>query len=156
MHYFISTDFSITLFGFLSSLAFNNRIENLTLITKLPLFSGGPEAVPLLPAGRAGPADGSAESQLVTRLPSSLALLVPLYKGHTLRHVACMHVALSRLSLLLPFSRTLPRALLVRPVSSLVQSSRPFSPHARPFLWCQRQSRCGAVLCGRGFGLVLR
>ena len=65
MHYSISTDFSITLFGFLSSLAFNNRIENLTLITKFrgPLFSGGPlffggggpEAVPLLPPSRAGP-----------------------------------------------------------------------------------------------------
>ena len=34
MHYFISTEFSITLFGFLSFLASNNRIENLTLITK--------------------------------------------------------------------------------------------------------------------------
>ena len=34
MHYFTSTDYSITLFGFLYSLAFNNRIENLTLITK--------------------------------------------------------------------------------------------------------------------------
>ena len=57
MHYSISTDNSITLFGFLSSLAFNNRIENLTLITNFrgPLFSGGPEAVPLLPPGRAGP-----------------------------------------------------------------------------------------------------
>ena len=61
MHYFISTELSITLFGFLSSLAFNNRIENLTLITKFrwapPLFSGDPEAVPVLPAGRAGPGD---------------------------------------------------------------------------------------------------
>ena len=70
MHYSISTDFSITLFGFLSSLDFNNRIENLTLITKFrapvffgglyfsgnPYFSGGPEAVPLLPPSRAGPA----------------------------------------------------------------------------------------------------
>ena len=64
MHYSISTAFSIALLGFLSSLAFNNRIENLTLIPKFrgphifggPLFSGGPEAVPLLPAGRAGPA----------------------------------------------------------------------------------------------------
>ena len=57
MHYTISTEFSITLYGFLFSLAFNNRIENLTLITKFwgPLFSGGPEAVPLLPAGRADP-----------------------------------------------------------------------------------------------------
>ena len=61
----VSTAFSITLFGFLSSLAFNNRIENLTLIPKFRggpyfrgrgLFSGGPEAVPLLSAGRAGPA----------------------------------------------------------------------------------------------------
>ena len=34
MQYSISTEFSITLFGFLSSLAFNNRIENLTLITE--------------------------------------------------------------------------------------------------------------------------
>ena len=43
MHYFISSDFLITLFGFLSSLAFNNRIENLTLITKFqgpPIFGG--------------------------------------------------------------------------------------------------------------------
>ena len=66
MHYSIITDFSITLFGFLSSLAFNNRIENLTLITKFrgaPIFrgghiclGGGPEAVPLLPPSRAGPA----------------------------------------------------------------------------------------------------
>ena len=41
MHYSTSTDFSITLFVF-SSLAFNNRIENLTLITKFrgSLFSG--------------------------------------------------------------------------------------------------------------------
>ena len=63
-HYSTSTAFSITLLGFLSSLAFNNQIENLTLIPKFrgppyfrggPLFSGGPEAVPLLPAGRAGP-----------------------------------------------------------------------------------------------------
>ena len=48
----ISTDFSITLFGFLSSLALNNRIENLTLMIKFrggALFSGGPKAVPLLP-----------------------------------------------------------------------------------------------------------
>ena len=55
-----STAFLITLFGFLSSLDFNNRIENLTLMTKNfggPLFSGGggPEAVPLLPPSRAGP-----------------------------------------------------------------------------------------------------
>ena len=60
MHYYTSTDFSITLFGFLSYLAFNNRIENLILITKFrgPLFSGGggPEAVALVPPGRAGPA----------------------------------------------------------------------------------------------------
>ena len=57
MHYTISTEFLITLFGFLFSLAFNNRIENLTLITKFrgPLFSGGLETVPLLSAGRAGP-----------------------------------------------------------------------------------------------------
>ena len=57
MYYFTITDFSITLFCFLSSLAFNSRIENLTLITKFrgPLFSGGPEAVPLLPPGRAAP-----------------------------------------------------------------------------------------------------
>ena len=34
MHYSISTKFSITLFSFLSSPALNNRIENLTLITK--------------------------------------------------------------------------------------------------------------------------
>ena len=43
MHYSISTEFSITLFGFLSSLAFNNRIENLSLITKFrgpPIFGG--------------------------------------------------------------------------------------------------------------------
>ena len=63
IHNSISTDFSITLFGFLSSLAFNNRIENLTLITKFggpyflkgPLYFVGPEAVPLLPPSRAGP-----------------------------------------------------------------------------------------------------
>ena len=64
MYYFTSTDFVITLFGFLSSLDFNNRIENLTLMTKFrgapyfrggPLFSGGPEAVPLLLPSRAGP-----------------------------------------------------------------------------------------------------
>ena len=59
MHYSISTDFSITLFGFLSSLAFNNRIEKLTLITKFrgpPIFGGGgPDAVLLLPEDRAGP-----------------------------------------------------------------------------------------------------
>ena len=43
MHYTISTEFSITLFGFLLSLVFNNRIENLTLITKFrgaPIFGG--------------------------------------------------------------------------------------------------------------------
>ena len=58
MYYFTSTDFLITLFGYISSLDFNNRIENLTLMTKFrdaPLFSGGPEAVPLLPPSRAGP-----------------------------------------------------------------------------------------------------
>ena len=57
--YIISTDFSITLFGFLFSLAFNNRIENLTLMTKFrgpPIGGGGgPETMPLLPAGGAGP-----------------------------------------------------------------------------------------------------
>ena len=62
MHYSISTDFLITLFGFLSSLGFNNRIENLTLITKFrwaPFFGGGwgPEAVPLLSPSRAGHGD---------------------------------------------------------------------------------------------------
>ena len=44
MYYFTSTDFLITLFGYLSSLDFNNRIENLTLMKKFrggPLFSGG-------------------------------------------------------------------------------------------------------------------
>ena len=44
MHYSISNDFSITLFGFLSSLAFYNWIENLTLITKFcgaPILMGG-------------------------------------------------------------------------------------------------------------------
>ena len=65
MNYSISTDFSITSFGFLFSLACDNRIENLTLMTKFrgapylrggPYFRGDPEAVPLLPAGRAGPA----------------------------------------------------------------------------------------------------
>ena len=67
MHYSTSAVFSITLFGFLCSLVFNNRIENLTLISNNiisggplfsegpPIFGGGPEAVPLLPAGRAGP-----------------------------------------------------------------------------------------------------
>ena len=34
MNYSITTEFSITLFGFLSSPALNNRIENLPLITK--------------------------------------------------------------------------------------------------------------------------
>ena len=44
MYYFTSTDFLITLFGYLSSFNFNNRVENLTLMTKFrgPLFSGGP------------------------------------------------------------------------------------------------------------------
>ena len=64
MYFLSSSDFLITLFGFISSLAFNNRIENLILMTKFrgpptfggPLFSGGPEAVPLLPPSRAGPA----------------------------------------------------------------------------------------------------
>ena len=50
MHYSTSTNFSIILFVFLSSIAFNNRIENLTHNKIL----GGHEAVPLLPAGRAG------------------------------------------------------------------------------------------------------
>ena len=45
MHYSTSAIFSITLFGFLSSLAFNNRIENLTLISNnkisgAPIFKG--------------------------------------------------------------------------------------------------------------------
>ena len=41
MYYFTSTYFMIfiTLFGFLSSLNFNKRIENLTLLTK---FRGAP------------------------------------------------------------------------------------------------------------------
>ena len=65
MYYFTSTDILITLFGYLSSLDFNNRIENLTLMIKFrgahifgrgPLFGGGTEAVPLLPPSRAGPA----------------------------------------------------------------------------------------------------
>ena len=52
---------SITLFGFLSSLAFNNRIEKFNTNNKIsggPYFQGGPgpEAVPLLPPSRAGPA----------------------------------------------------------------------------------------------------
>ena len=65
MYCFTSTDFLITLFGYLSSLDFNNLIENLTLMTKFrgPPFSWGPrfvggggaEAVPLLPPSRAGP-----------------------------------------------------------------------------------------------------
>ena len=64
IYYFTSTDFLITLFGYLSSLDFNNRIENLTLMTKFrgppifggPLFGGGePEAVPLWPPSRSGP-----------------------------------------------------------------------------------------------------
>ena len=61
MHYSTNAVFSIALFGFLSSLVFNNRIENLTLISNnkisgAPYFrGGGAEAVPLLPAGRAGP-----------------------------------------------------------------------------------------------------
>ena len=40
MNFSISTDFSVTLFGFLSSLALNNRIENLTLMIKIS--GGGP------------------------------------------------------------------------------------------------------------------
>ena len=65
MHYSTRALFLITLFGFLSSLAFNNRIENLTLISnktflRAPIF-GGPEAVPLLPAGRAGPGERNAQ-----------------------------------------------------------------------------------------------
>ena len=46
MYYFTSADVLITLFGYLSSLDFNNRIENLNLMTKFwgPLFSGGGEA----------------------------------------------------------------------------------------------------------------
>ena len=64
MYYFTSTGFLITLFGFLSSLSFNIRIENLKLLTKFrgdpyfrgdPIF-GDPQAVPLLPPSRAGPA----------------------------------------------------------------------------------------------------
>ena len=58
MYYFTSTGFLITLFGYLSSLDFNNRIEILTLMTKFqgpPIFGGKPEAVPLLPPSRAGP-----------------------------------------------------------------------------------------------------
>ena len=39
MYYFTSTDFLIILFGFLSSLDFNNRIQNFTLISK---FRGAP------------------------------------------------------------------------------------------------------------------
>ena len=39
MYFFTSSDFVITLFGFISSLAFNNRIENLILMTK---FRGAP------------------------------------------------------------------------------------------------------------------
>ena len=39
MYYFTSTDFLITLFGFLSCLDFNNRFGNLTLMTK---FRGAP------------------------------------------------------------------------------------------------------------------
>ena len=65
MYYFTSTDFLITLFGYLSSLDFNNRIENLTLMTKFrgpPIF-GGPEAVPLLHPSRAGP-EQNIDSQL--------------------------------------------------------------------------------------------
>ena len=67
MYFFTSSDFLITLFGFISSLAFNNRIENLILMTKFrggpyfqgggtifPYFRGGPEAVPLLPPSPAG------------------------------------------------------------------------------------------------------
>ena len=68
MYFFTSSDFLITLFGFIYSLAFNNRIENLILMTNFrgallsggppifPYFRGGPEAVPLLPPSRAGPA----------------------------------------------------------------------------------------------------
>ena len=81
MYFFTSSDFLITLFGFISSLAFNNRIENLILMTKFrggptfgggayfPLFSGegGPEAVPLLPPSRAGP-DGGRKVQFVLQL----------------------------------------------------------------------------------------
>ena len=45
MYYFTSIDFLITLFGYLSSLDFNNQIENLTLLSKFsgaPYFQGGP------------------------------------------------------------------------------------------------------------------
>ena len=73
MHYSTSAVFSITLFGFLFSLALNNRIENLTLISNNkisgdPYFRGGGgfEAVPLLPAGRAGPKLNSIKTQLGT------------------------------------------------------------------------------------------
>ena len=80
MHYSTSAVFSITLFVFLCSLVFNNRIENLTLISNnkisgAPYFrgGGGPEAVPLLPAGRAGPdLRGNLNICIVTRRHSLL------------------------------------------------------------------------------------
>ena len=73
MYYFTSTDFLITLFGYLSSLDFNNRIENLTLRIKFrmpPIFGGGgayfrgaSEAVPLLPPSGTRP--GYAITELI-------------------------------------------------------------------------------------------
>ena len=83
MNNFTSTNFFVTLFGFLSSLDFNNRIENLTLMTKFrgapyfqrrPLGGGVPEAVPLLPPSRAGP-----DWNTVHRLVESLNVYINYY-----------------------------------------------------------------------------
>ena len=71
MYYFTSADVLITLFGYLSSLDFNNRIENLNLMTKFwgPLFSGGGEAwgsaSSLLPPSRAGPANNHSDLEFL-------------------------------------------------------------------------------------------
>ena len=80
---------SITLFGFLSSLAFNNRIEKFNTNNKIsggPYFQGGPgpEAVPLLPPSRAGPecthqADQGENGNLQYRVDKIQILLVYLY-----------------------------------------------------------------------------
>ena len=72
MYFFTSSDFLIALFGFISSLAFNNRIENLILMSNdkisghrgAPTF-GGP---PIFPYFRGGPW-GSASFASKSRRP---------------------------------------------------------------------------------------
>ena len=75
--------------------------------------------------------DGSAEWQLVTRLPHSFQnLLLPLYKGHTPRHVAWAHVALSSFSLSLSCTST-----------CTTSRSRPLVSRSRPLALSPRLPR---------------